>query len=130
MEHSAAGQESPSYRDQTSIMAWACCDATSLRLSERTLRRRRVAGKLVYGKIRAAVGVRRAVVSGGGSLQPHLDDFFEVIGLTVLNGWGLSVRGPPARLRRPPPLPCSKQHQPLLPLPLLNGPSRSLAARQ
>lgn len=52
----------------------------------------RLAGKLVYGKIREALGVKRAVISGGGSLQPHLDDFFEVIGLTVLNGWGLSVR--------------------------------------
>lgn len=85
------------------------------------LRRCRLASKLMYGKIRAAVGVRRAVVSGGGSLQPHLDDFFEVIGLTVLNGWGLSVRGPLASLRRlPPPPPCSRQQLPLLLLPPLN----------
>ena len=50
----------------------------------------RLAQKLVYGKIREALGVRSCVVSGGGSLQPHLDEFYEVLDLTVLNGWGLS----------------------------------------
>lgn len=44
----------------------------------------------MYGKIRGALGVKRCVVSGGGSLQPHLDEFYEVLDLTVLNGWGLS----------------------------------------
>lgn len=47
---------------------------------------------LVYSKIRAAIGVQKAVISGGGSLAPHLDTFYETIGLPVLNGWGLSVR--------------------------------------
>ena len=50
----------------------------------------RLAKKLVYGKIRGALGVSKCVVSGGGSLQPHLDEFYEVLDLTVLNGWGLS----------------------------------------
>lgn len=45
---------------------------------------------LVYKKIRQAIGIRQTVVSGGGSLASHLDDFYEVIGLEVLNGWGLS----------------------------------------
>ena len=44
----------------------------------------------MYGKIRGALGVSKCVVSGGGSLQPHLDEFYEVLDLTVLNGWGLS----------------------------------------
>lgn len=52
----------------------------------------RLAGRLVYQKIREALGVQQAVVSGGGSLQPHLDDFFEAVGITIVNGWGLSVR--------------------------------------
>lgn len=52
----------------------------------------RLAGRLVYQKIRDALGIQQAVVSGGGSLQPHLDDFFEAVGITVVNGWGLSVR--------------------------------------
>jgi hypothetical protein len=55
---------------------------------------RRLAQALVYSKVRAAVGVRKAVISGGGSLSPHLDTFYEAIGLPVLNGWGLSVRLP------------------------------------
>ena len=50
----------------------------------------RLAHKLVYGKIQEALGVRQCVVSGGGSLQPHLDQFYEILDLTVLNGWGLS----------------------------------------
>jgi long-subunit acyl-CoA synthetase (AMP-forming) len=52
---------------------------------------RRLAQALVYSKVRAAVGVRKVVISGGGSLAPHLDTFYETIGLPVLNGWGLSV---------------------------------------
>ena len=46
----------------------------------------------MYSKVRAAIGVQKAVISGGGSLAPHLDTFYEAIGLPVLNGWGLSVR--------------------------------------
>lgn len=37
---------------------------------------------------------RRTVISGGGSLASHLDDFFEIIGLPVLNGWGLTETSP------------------------------------
>ncbi|PNG99433.1 Long-chain-fatty-acid--[acyl-carrier-protein] ligase AEE15, chloroplastic, partial [Tetrabaena socialis] len=59
-----------------------------------------LAGKLVYGKIREALGVRRTVISGGGSLAAHLDDFYEAIGLTVLNGWGLTETSPVLACRR------------------------------
>lgn len=45
---------------------------------------------LVYKKIRHAMGIKNTVVSGGGSLAAHLDDFFELLGLHVINGWGLS----------------------------------------
>lgn len=31
----------------------------------------------MFGKVRAALGIMRTVISGGGSLAPHLDDFFE-----------------------------------------------------
>ena len=48
---------------------------------------------LVYSKIRAALGISNAVVSGGGSLPPALDDWYEAIGLPVLNGWGLTEVG-------------------------------------
>ncbi len=57
----------------------------------------RLAKALVYGKVRAALGIRQGVVSGGGSLAPHLDDFYEAIGLPVINGWGLTVNTNPCR---------------------------------
>ncbi|GLC36919.1 hypothetical protein PLESTB_000178300 [Pleodorina starrii] len=59
-----------------------------------------LARKLVYGKIREALGVRKTVVSGGGSLASHLDDFYETLGLPVLNGWGLTETSPVLACRR------------------------------
>lgn len=50
--------------------------------------------------MRAALGIRRCVVSGGGSLAPHLDDFYEAVGLPVLNGWGLTESSPVLACRR------------------------------
>ena len=57
----------------------------------------RLAKVLVYGKVRTALGIRQGVVSGGGSLAPHLDDFYDAIGLPVINGWGLTVSRDPSR---------------------------------
>ena len=37
---------------------------------------------LVFSKIRAALGIMSTVISGGGSLAAHLDDFYEVHLLT------------------------------------------------
>lgn len=45
-------------------------------------------------QVRAALGVRQTIVSGGGSLGAHLDLFFEQLGLTVINGYGLSETSP------------------------------------
>ncbi|GLI62125.1 hypothetical protein VaNZ11_004661 [Volvox africanus] len=59
-----------------------------------------LASKLVYGKVREALGLRKTVVSGGGSLAAHLDDFYEALGLTVLNGWGLTETSPVLACRR------------------------------
>jgi long-chain acyl-CoA synthetase len=39
--------------------------------------------------VRTALGIRATVVSGGGSLASHLDDFYEAIDLPVLNGGAL-----------------------------------------
>lgn len=51
-------------------------------------------------QVRAALGIRKTVVSGGGSLAGHLDLFFEAVGLTVLNGWGLTETSPVLACRR------------------------------
>mmetsp|Transcript_18441 Transcript_18441/g.48095 ORF Transcript_18441/g.48095 Transcript_18441/m.48095 type:complete len:769 (-) Transcript_18441:1861-4167(-) len=59
-----------------------------------------LATKVVWSKVREALGIRHTVISGGGSLAAHLDDFFEVIGLPVLNGWGLTETSPVLACRR------------------------------
>jgi long-chain acyl-CoA synthetase len=47
--------------------------------------------RLVYGKLRAALGGRvRWAVSGGAPLGPRLGHFFRGIGLIVLEGYGLT----------------------------------------
>ena len=50
----------------------------------------RLASALVYAKVRTNIGIKKGIVSGGGSLTASLDDFFEAIGLPVVNGWGLT----------------------------------------
>ncbi|KAI3431692.1 hypothetical protein D9Q98_004738 [Chlorella vulgaris] len=50
--------------------------------------------RLVVAKVRTALGIRSCVISGGGSLAAHLDDFYESIGLPVINGWGLTETSP------------------------------------
>jgi long-chain acyl-CoA synthetase len=61
-----------------------------------------LAKKLVYGKILEATGGNiKQVISGGGSLAKHLDTFFEVIGLEVLVGYGLTETAPVLTARRP-----------------------------
>ena len=53
-----------------------------------------LAQALVLTKIKQGLGIQKCVVSGGGSLPPHLDDFFETVGMTVLNGYGLTETSP------------------------------------
>ena len=55
---------------------------------------------LVFAKIRSALGIMRTVISGGGSLAGHLDDFYETLALPVLNGWGLTETSPVLACRR------------------------------
>lgn len=60
-----------------------------------------IAGQLVYGKVRAATGGKlQYVISGGGSLAAHLETFFEIVGLEVLVGYGLTETSPVLTARR------------------------------
>lgn len=61
----------------------------------------RLLDKLVLAKLRAAVGCSafRGTISGGGALQPHVDEFFNFIGIPVLEGYGLTESSPVLAVR-------------------------------
>jgi long-chain acyl-CoA synthetase len=55
----------------------------------------KIAGALVYSKLRAALGGRmRALVSGGAPLAPELAQFFYGAGLPIYQGYGLTESSP------------------------------------
>jgi long-chain acyl-CoA synthetase len=57
---------------------------------------------LVYRRLRAAMGGRvQYAVSGGGPLGPRLGHFYRGIGLTVLEGYGLTETTAPATVNTP-----------------------------
>jgi long-chain acyl-CoA synthetase len=58
--------------------------------------------KLVYSKVREATGGQiQQVISGGGALPKHIDNFFEIIGVSILVGYGLTETAPITNVRRP-----------------------------
>jgi long-chain acyl-CoA synthetase len=60
----------------------------------------RLLDALVLSKIRAAVGGEfRGTVSGGGALPPHVDEFFNYIGIPVLEGYGMTETSPVLAVR-------------------------------
>lgn len=62
----------------------------------------KLADKLVYQKVREATGGQlQQVISGGGSLAKHLENFFEIVGIEVLVGYGLTETAPITNVRRP-----------------------------
>ncbi|OLP19617.1 long-chain fatty acid--CoA ligase [Leptolyngbya sp. 'hensonii'] len=61
-----------------------------------------LADRMVYHKVREATGSQiRQVISGGGALAPHLDLFFEIVGVEILVGYGLTETSPVTNARRP-----------------------------
>ncbi len=58
--------------------------------------------KLVYQKVREATGGQlKYVVSGGGSIAEHLEDFYEIVGIEILGGYGLTETAPITHVRCP-----------------------------
>ena len=70
--------------------------------------------RLVYGKLRAAVGGRvRYAVSGGAALGERLGHFFRGAGITVLEGYGLTESSAAATVNRPDHIKIGTVGQPL-----------------
>jgi long-chain acyl-CoA synthetase len=60
-----------------------------------------LARKAVYSRLHAALGGRvEAMVSGGGPLPDHVDEFMTRAGLPLLNGYGLTETSPVLTVRR------------------------------
>ena len=56
--------------------------------------------RIVLKKLRAVVGgCFRGTISGGGALPPHVDEFFNDIGIPVLEGYGLTESCPVLAVR-------------------------------
>ncbi|HCF27926.1 MAG TPA: long-chain fatty acid--CoA ligase, partial [Cyanobacteria bacterium UBA11049] len=61
-----------------------------------------LADRLVYKQVREATGGQvKYLISGGGSLAMHLDNFFEIVGVEILGGYGLTETSPVTNVRRP-----------------------------
>lgn len=60
----------------------------------------RLLDPLVLAKLRQIVGGEfRGTISGGGALQPHVDEFFNFIGIPVLEGYGMTETAPVLAVR-------------------------------
>jgi long-chain acyl-CoA synthetase len=58
--------------------------------------------RLVYGKLRAALGGHAEwAISGGAALAPRLGHFFRGTGVTILEGYGLTETTAPVSVNRP-----------------------------
>ncbi len=63
---------------------------------------RKLADRWLFSAFRATLGdALRFVISGGGALPIHVDEFFDSAGVLLLNGYGLTETAPVLSLRDP-----------------------------
>ena len=62
-----------------------------------------LASTLIWPKLRLQLsgGQLRYPISGGGAIAPHIDAFFEAVGIELLVGYGLTETSPVVSCRRP-----------------------------
>ncbi len=85
---------------QKKIFLWAI-DLASNKESRNSLKWK-IADKLVYKKIRAKTGGKiRFFVSGGGALNKTTGEFFDNIGITIIEGYGLTETSPVVSVNKP-----------------------------
>ncbi len=61
-----------------------------------------LADRLIYKKVREQIGAElKQTICGGGSLSPSLETFYEIIGIEVLVGYGLTETAAALTTRRP-----------------------------
>ncbi len=57
--------------------------------------------RLIYRKIRRSIAPKlKYAITGGGSLPAYLDNFYEMIGVEILNGYGMTETSPVIAARR------------------------------
>jgi len=77
----------------------AAAERAGKRPQRRLLIQRAIAERLVYEKIRSRLGGElRLLISGGAALSPAVHTWFEAIGVSVREGWGLTETSGPATL--------------------------------
>ena len=77
----------------------AASECAGRRVPRRVRWQRPLAERLVYQTIRARLGgALRLVVSGGAPLSPSVQAWFEAIGVSVREGWGLTETSGPVTL--------------------------------
>ncbi|MFV0463225.1 MAG: AMP-dependent synthetase/ligase [Nostocoides sp.] len=102
-EAKASGDGRGAIFEQAAAAAIAWSEATDAGKVPLTLRvKHALFDTLVYGKLRAAMGGRVTyAVSGGAPLGTRLGHFFRGIGVTILEGYGLTETTAPVTVNRP-----------------------------
>ena len=79
------------------IFYWALDFATDYEFENKSFiysLKHKIADKLVYSAIRENFGGLQLVVSGGAAIQPRLARFFNCLGMTIFEGYGLTETSP------------------------------------